>query len=129
MVTAVSVDMPANTSTVRAGAPEDADIRRRRERKRATDRAAQREHRRRQKLYVEDLEAQLALVRGGSLDDQLAQVMRENGKLRAEVPFSIERDSPQQTFEASANSTRPAESLSCLLQHRRGLGHGRVATR
>jgi hypothetical protein len=84
-------DMPANTSTVRVRTPEDADIRRRRERKRATDRAAQREHRRRQKLYVEDLEAQLALVRCGSLDDQLAQVMRENEKLRAEVSLSRRR--------------------------------------
>ena len=77
--------MPASTSAPRPSAPQDADIRRRRERKRATDRAAQREHRRRQKLYVEDLEAQLALVREGSLDDQLAQVMRENDKLRTEV--------------------------------------------
>ena len=66
-------------------APDDAVIRLRRERKRATDRAAQREHRRRQKLYVEELEAQLALVRGGSLSDQLAQVMQENEKLRKEV--------------------------------------------
>jgi hypothetical protein len=73
------------SATSRTHAPQEADITRRRERKRATDRAAQREHRRRQKLYIEDLEAQLALVRDGSLDDQLAQVMRENDKLRTEV--------------------------------------------
>lgn len=66
-------------------APDDAVIRLRRERKRTTDRAAQREHRRRQKLYVEELEAQLALVREGNAGEQVAQLMKENERLQKEV--------------------------------------------
>ncbi|KAF2008865.1 hypothetical protein BU24DRAFT_456092 [Aaosphaeria arxii CBS 175.79] len=66
-------------------APDEALIKLRRERKRTTDRAAQREHRRRQKLYVEELEMQLARVREGSVNDQVAQLMRENERLQKEL--------------------------------------------
>lgn len=72
-------------STPKASNPDDESIRLRRERKRATDRVAQREHRRRQKLYIEDLESQLAFIREGSTSQQVGELMRENKMLRDEV--------------------------------------------
>lgn len=57
----------------------------RKARKRVTDRLAQREHRRRQKLYVEELEAQLKGLKDKSTANQVSTLMEENGRLRDEV--------------------------------------------
>lgn len=57
----------------------------RKARKRATDRLAQREHRRRQKLYVEELESQLKGLKHKSTANQVSILMEENGRLRNEV--------------------------------------------
>lgn len=73
----------------RTRAPDDAVIKLRRERKRATDRTAQREHRRRQKLYVEELEARLELLQNSNPNDQLGQVLKENEELRKEVGLPL----------------------------------------
>ena len=56
----------------------------RKERKRIADRNAQREHRKRQKRHVEELEAQLALVREGGASE-VASLISENCQLRSEV--------------------------------------------
>jgi hypothetical protein len=58
---------------------------RRRERKRATDREAQREHRRRKKQYVEELEAKIDFMKASSCSDQVATLLRENDELRQQV--------------------------------------------
>ena len=58
----------------------------RKARKRVTDRAAQREHRRRQKLYVEDLETQVRILKEQSVAGQAGgTLLLENERLRAEV--------------------------------------------
>lgn len=67
---------------------EDSHAKQRLERKRATDRVAQREHRKRQKDYIEELEAQLQMVKGDGRDG-LAQLMEENERLRKEVGQEI----------------------------------------
>ncbi|OAL54589.1 hypothetical protein IQ07DRAFT_640094 [Pyrenochaeta sp. DS3sAY3a] len=56
----------------------------RKERKRVADRIAQREHRKRQKRYVEDLESQLTLAREGG-QSEMAAILAENRSLRREV--------------------------------------------
>lgn len=58
----------------------------RKERKRIADRNAQREHRKRQKRHVEELEAQLALVSEGGASE-IASLVAENTQLRTEVGF------------------------------------------
>lgn len=62
---------------------------RRRERKRTTDRLAQREHRKRQKQYVEELEGRIELMMNSSDSDKNAALLKENASLRQEVllPF------------------------------------------
>ena len=60
-------------------------IRKRRERKRATDREAQREHRKRKKQYVEDLEAKIAFMKDNSCSHQVATLLKENEDLRQQV--------------------------------------------
>lgn len=61
----------------------------RKDRKRVTDRVAQREHRRRQKIYVEELEAQVKVLKQQSVTDQAGgPLLLENERLRAEV-FTI----------------------------------------
>lgn len=57
----------------------------RKARKRATDRVAQREHRRRQKVYVEELEAQVRVLKQQSVADQIGVLLLENEGLRTEV--------------------------------------------
>lgn len=61
------------------------EVNSRKERKRASDRAAQREHRKRQRQYVEELESQLEMVRKGSHSQSVATLMAENEKLKTEV--------------------------------------------
>jgi hypothetical protein len=65
--------------------PGNHDIDQRRERKRATDREAQREHRKRQKEYIEELETQLEFVKQTSCTKQVAALLAENEKLHQEV--------------------------------------------
>ncbi|KAL5317711.1 hypothetical protein ACEPPN_014809 [Leptodophora sp. 'Broadleaf-Isolate-01'] len=57
----------------------------RKARKRATDRVAQREHRRRQKVYVEELEAQVRVLKQQSVADQIGVLLLENEGLRTEL--------------------------------------------
>ncbi|KAH7383526.1 hypothetical protein BKA64DRAFT_712408 [Cadophora sp. MPI-SDFR-AT-0126] len=58
----------------------------RKARKRATDRVAQREHRRRQKLYVEGLETQVRVLREQSVAGKAGgTLLLENERLRAEL--------------------------------------------
>ncbi|KAL3444244.1 hypothetical protein BJX65DRAFT_311023 [Aspergillus insuetus] len=57
----------------------------RREKKRASDRLAQREHRRRQREYIDELEAQLKLIKEGSHSESVAVLVAENEKLKAEL--------------------------------------------
>jgi hypothetical protein len=59
----------------------------RRERKRASDRLAQREHRKRQREYIDELEAQLKLIKEGSHSESVAVLVAENERLKAEVRF------------------------------------------
>lgn len=61
------------------------EVNSRKERKRASDRAAQREHRKRQRQYVEELESQLEMVKQGSHSQSVATLMAENEKLKTEV--------------------------------------------
>lgn len=71
------------------GAPGNMDTAElRRERKRQTDRLAQRQHRKRQKQYIEELEAQIALLKtpGPSETSQLAA---QNIRLQDEVGLSF----------------------------------------
>jgi hypothetical protein len=56
----------------------------RRERKRFTDRVAQRQHRKRQKLYIEELEAKLRVLRSGG-QSEVAQLTAHNARLYDEV--------------------------------------------
>lgn len=58
--------------------------RQRRERKRQTDRVAQREHRKRQKLYIEQLEAQLKILKSSD-QSETARLAVENFRMREEV--------------------------------------------
>ncbi|KAI9040203.1 uncharacterized protein KD926_008527 [Aspergillus affinis] len=60
----------------------------RRENKRASDRLAQREHRRRQSEYIDELEAQLKLIKEGSQSESVATLVAENERLKSEVPTS-----------------------------------------
>ncbi|KAH8589604.1 hypothetical protein B0O99DRAFT_745891 [Bisporella sp. PMI_857] len=57
----------------------------RKDRKRATDRLAQREHRRRQKMYVEDLENQLRVLKHESTTNPNSTLLEENERLRNEA--------------------------------------------
>ncbi|CEL09173.1 hypothetical protein ASPCAL12313 [Aspergillus calidoustus] len=57
----------------------------RRERKRASDRLAQREHRKRQREYIDELEAQLKLIKEGSHSESVAVLVAENERLKAEL--------------------------------------------
>jgi hypothetical protein len=57
----------------------------RKERKRENDRLAQREHRKRQRQYVEELEAQLELFRQAPGAGELSSLLEENQQLRKEV--------------------------------------------
>lgn len=56
-----------------------------RERKRAADRAAQRDHRRRQKERVAALEAELEFVKQTSCSEQVSTLLAENATLREKV--------------------------------------------
>ncbi|KAG7119850.1 hypothetical protein HYQ44_004346 [Verticillium longisporum] len=56
----------------------------RKERKRLTDRVAQREHRKRQKQYIEELEAQLSMLKEGGQSD-VAQLAARNLRLYDEL--------------------------------------------
>ncbi|KAH8684369.1 hypothetical protein BGZ60DRAFT_164821 [Tricladium varicosporioides] len=57
----------------------------RKDRKRVTDRLAQREHRRRQKLYVEELEAQLRVLKQESTTNQVGTLLEEIERLKNEL--------------------------------------------
>ncbi|KAL2858527.1 hypothetical protein BJY01DRAFT_241856 [Aspergillus pseudoustus] len=57
----------------------------RREKKRASDRLAQREHRRRQREYIDELEAQLRLIKEGSHSESVAALVAENERLKSEL--------------------------------------------
>jgi hypothetical protein len=83
--------IPQPISPAASEAPEDdsSQARQRLEQKRATDRAAQREHRKRQKQYVHELEAQLELVKSRHGSESLALLMKENERLQAEVILAI----------------------------------------
>lgn len=63
----------------------DDAISKKRERKRANDRLAQQEHRKRQKQYIEELEAKVDFLTNKSSTDKIATLMRENKNLRQEV--------------------------------------------
>ncbi|KAH7012942.1 hypothetical protein EDB80DRAFT_570557 [Ilyonectria destructans] len=56
----------------------------RRERKRFTDRVAQRQHRKRQKLHIEELEAQLRVLKAGG-QSEVAQLTARNARLYDEL--------------------------------------------
>lgn len=59
---------------------------RRRERKRFTDKLAQRHHRKRQKLYIEELEGRLNMLKSGSGGDSgPAELVAQNLRLQEEV--------------------------------------------
>ncbi|CAK7237834.1 hypothetical protein SBRCBS47491_010166 [Sporothrix bragantina] len=60
-----------------------ADVRK--QRKRDTDRIAQREHRKRQRQYVQDLEVELAFLKQQPSHSQISQLCEENKQLRQEV--------------------------------------------
>ncbi|KXJ85364.1 hypothetical protein Micbo1qcDRAFT_210029 [Microdochium bolleyi] len=66
-----------------AAIPDSAEERR--QRKRLTDRVAQRQHRKRQKLYIEELEAQLRLVKDAGAQSQLGRLAEQNFRLREEM--------------------------------------------
>lgn len=57
---------------------------RRAEKKRYSDRVAQQRHRQRRKEYINDLEAQLRLLKDGG-ESQMAELVSENARLRKEV--------------------------------------------
>lgn len=61
----------------------------RRERKRQTDRNAQREHRKRQKQYIEELEAQITLLKSPG-PSETSQLATQNIRLREEVGLSVD---------------------------------------
>lgn len=86
VVTAPSTRSTQHSSTQ----PENDDCTRRRERKRNTDRIAQREHRKRQKQYVEELEARIDLMINSTGSGKNVALMKENASLREEV--STERN-------------------------------------
>lgn len=58
--------------------------RQRRERKRQSDRVAQREHRKRQKLYIEELESQLKILKTTD-QSETSRLATENIRMREEV--------------------------------------------
>ncbi|KAH7169885.1 hypothetical protein EDB81DRAFT_637426 [Dactylonectria macrodidyma] len=60
------------------------DAEKRRERKRFTDRVAQRQHRKRQKLHIEELEAQLRALKSGG-QSEVAQLTAHNARLYDEL--------------------------------------------
>jgi hypothetical protein len=60
----------------------------RRERKRETDRVAQREHRKRQKLYVEELEQQIRVLQSRDQSD-IAKIASQNLRLKDEVRSAL----------------------------------------
>lgn len=68
-----------------ASTPPENDQQQKRARKRATDRVAQQEHRKRQKLYVEQLEAKVAFMLDDSSTDRVTTLLRENEALREEL--------------------------------------------
>ncbi|KAH8665570.1 hypothetical protein BGZ61DRAFT_484282 [Ilyonectria robusta] len=70
---------PAPTGDVSADEAE-----KRRERKRFTDRVAQRQHRKRQKLHIEELEAQLRVLKAGG-QSEVAQLTARNARLYDEL--------------------------------------------
>ncbi|KAF7554066.1 hypothetical protein G7Z17_g3175 [Cylindrodendrum hubeiense] len=75
----------ANPDTQSKTGDEIADeAEKRRERKRFTDRVAQRQHRKRQKLYIEELEDQLRVLRSGG-QSEVAQLTAHNARLYDEV--------------------------------------------
>jgi hypothetical protein len=55
------------------------------DRKRRADRVAQRNHRRRQKLYIEELEAEVALLKSASEAETAARHATQNLRLQKEV--------------------------------------------
>jgi hypothetical protein len=58
-----------------------------RERKRAADRAAQRDHRQRQKERFAALETELEFVKRTSCSEQVSTLLAENAALREKVGF------------------------------------------
>ncbi|KAH7161518.1 hypothetical protein EDB81DRAFT_347786 [Dactylonectria macrodidyma] len=57
----------------------------RKQRKRDADRLAQREHRRRQKQHIQDLEAEIALLKLQPSHERTVQLVEENKLLKEEV--------------------------------------------
>lgn len=55
------------------------------QRKRDADRLAQREHRRRQKQHIQDLEAEIRLLKEQPSRGQVVQLVEENRLLKEEV--------------------------------------------
>lgn len=60
----------------------------RRERKRQTDRVAQQQHRKRQKLYIEELESQVALLKSAGQAQSSSRLAVQNLKLQQEARFN-----------------------------------------
>ncbi|KAM5341808.1 hypothetical protein ACJ41O_014839 [Fusarium nematophilum] len=75
------------------------------QRKRDTDRLAQREHRRRQKQHIQDLEAEVSLLKQQPSHSQVVQLVEENKLLKEEVCVP--------PFAARERSTSD-DALSCL---------------
>lgn len=68
-------------------APEGAESRR--ARKRQTDRVAQQQHRKRQKLYIEELESKVALLTSASQAQSASRLAVQNLRLQQEVSSSV----------------------------------------
>lgn len=76
--------MSPETQPAPAGDVSADEAEKRRERKRFTDRVAQRQHRKRQKLHIEELEAQLRVLKAGG-QSEVAQLTARNARLYDEV--------------------------------------------
>lgn len=63
-------------------------LEKRKERKRVTDREAQREHRKRKRQHVEELESKIDFLKRNHASSQVAVLMKENEELRKEVSRS-----------------------------------------
>lgn len=88
----LGVVMPGTSRRASANAATDdtaATAESRQDRKRRTDRVAQRNHRRRQKLYIEELEAEVALLKSASETETAARHATQNLHLQKEVCIDL----------------------------------------
>ncbi|CAK7204829.1 hypothetical protein SEUCBS139899_007591 [Sporothrix eucalyptigena] len=90
----------------------------RKQRKRDTDRLAQREHRKRQKQYVQDLEVELAFLKQQPTQSQISQLCEENKQLRQEVNAYRDTLSRIQSLLSSRATPKPGapSAVSSLIK-------------